>query len=505
MARSLGIKVDTMMKYLEQPDVLDKWIETDRLLTDRDYLEERLTEISLSELARSMGISRLYLTKHINQHGIQVESLPSDVVKVLRDADMGSVDETAVRLGVSPATVRKYWRKRGRVFEEQHKLSDDVSDLLNDINYVKDLVADTTITDAANNLGVNRQTFQNYCTKHNIKKPRIGSSSSLDILSNKETLSGLMDENSLSGLAKRLGVDPTTVGNYCRRHGIAVPQSSYEAEIATWLTQEGIEYRKSDRTVIRPLEIDFFVCDASLAIEFNGIYWHSDKFLDQHYHAEKLQACKRENVSLIMINEDEWLQRSSAIKNTILHRLHRGERGIPARKMALRSISSSTANDFFSKHHIQGMTSAIISAIGGFDDETLIAAMAFSKQRGTGDVELVRFCSDGRSHAGAFSRLFHHSAETNGYQRIISFADKRYSSGDVYQKNGFLEVGHIPPDYRYVMGNSTHHKSNFTRTRIAKRFGIDMSLHTERSAMRALGYHRIYDCGKIKFEWSKPN
>ena len=128
--------------------------------------------------------------------------------------------------------------------------------------------------------------------------------------------------------------------------------------------------------------------------------------------------------------------------------------------------------------------------------------MAFNKQRGTGEIELIRFCSDGRTYAGMFSRLFRYSINQFGFTSVISFADLRYSDGGVYRRNGFVLENVIKPDYRYIVGDKTFHKSSFTKSRIAERYGVDIAGRTEREVMRELGILRMYDCGKMKFRWT---
>ena len=141
--------------------------------------------------------------------------------------------------------------------------------------------------------------------------------------------------------------------------------------------------------------------------------------------------------------------------------------------------------------------------MGAFYNDAMVGAMAFNNQRNTQKVELIRFCSDGKVRAGMFSRMFKNACDEYNLNRVISYADLRYSQGLVYANNGFDLVDEIPPDYRYIDGRRTWHKSSFTKSRIAKKFGIDMTTMTEKQAMEQLNIPRIYDCGKLKFEWTR--
>lgn len=323
------------------------------------------------------------------------------------------------------------------------------------------------------------------------------------ILKNKDLLFAYAEGKTLNLVAYELGVDPKTVLNYWHKHELPVFQSRYEEIISEWLTSMGVSYIRSTRKMIGRLELDFYLPDFKIGIEFNGIYWHSSAFKDSGYHRRKFEACRANGIRLFMINEDEWITNSDAIKSHVNHVLGLSIKKEAARKLTVREIPNTIANSFFAEYHIQGKTGNLYKSVGAFCGDTLVGAMSFNKQRGTGRTELIRFCSDYSSRAGLFSKLFSFSTKTFDLSDVISFADLRYSNGDVYRNNGFQFDGEIAPDYRYVKRFMTYHKSGFTKTKIAKKFGLDMAQMTEHEAMESLKFNRIYDCGKLRFVWKK--
>jgi len=356
------------------------------------------------------------------------------------------------------------------------------------------VVKDKTKNTWAERYGVEHPTFRFY------------SDETKDILFDREKFSDFIRDKSLTTGASILDIDPSTVSDYCKKYDIFVPSStsSYEREIAEFFTSIGLEFISNSRSIIKPYELDFFVPEHNLAVEFNGLYWHSHERLgDKNYHLKKLSLCENHGIRLLMVNEDEWIQHSVAIKNRIKNICGKTGRGAPGRKLTIRKITNKEANPFVDEYHIQGASSGIISSFGAYDDLNLVGVIQFSKQRGSGKIELIRFCVDNDSHAGMFSKLLSFAISSEGYDHIISFADKRYSIGNVYEVNGFAKAKIIPPDYRYVKNLKTFHKSSFTKKNIQTKFGIDMSQLTERQAMMNLGYRRIYDCGKIRYEWNK--
>jgi hypothetical protein len=310
-----------------------------------------------------------------------------------------------------------------------------------------------------------------------------------------------MASRSSMGAADDLGINPTTINNYVRRHGLDLRGSSYEREIASFLADNGLNFKPRDRTVIRPLELDFLLTQHDLAIEFNGLYYHSELVLDNDAHQRKWQMCHDAGIRLLMINEDEWNERKEVLKRKILILCGLGERGVGGRQLSVRDIGAPVARAFCEQHHIQGAPGPVTLALGAFEGDDLRGVVTMGSQRGTGATELTRFCTDGRLYAGMFGKLL--KAAQHRFDEIVTFADLRYSDGGVYDKTGFINCGTIRPDYRYVIRNKSFHKSLFTKKRIAERFNIDMTGLTERDAMRSLGIPRIYDCGKIKYRWLK--
>ena len=246
-------------------------------------------------------------------------------------------------------------------------------------------------------------------------------------------------------------------------------------------------------------ELDFFIPSHNLAIMFNKLYPTSVVISDRLHNRHKYEVCQESGIRLLMISEDEWEDRGAVIKSRISNILGKSKKGPGARKLRIAKLHNGEANRFFERHHVQGKTGSIIYAVGAWDSENLVGAMAFNQQRNTQDIELVRFATNGLTYAGMFSRLLKTSLNDNQYSEILSFADLRYSEGNVYEKNGFTLVGKIPPDYRYVYGGRTWHKSSFTKKKINEKFGLDMSQMTERQAMESLNIPRIYDCGKLKY------
>lgn len=331
----------------------------------------------------------------------------------------------------------------------------------------------------------------------------------LNVYSSKEKLLSELKFLSYKQFANKYKISIDSLRRTMEKYNIEYEKkfSNQEKEMSLFLEENQIKFLQNDRNKIYPLELDFFLPDYNLGIELNGLYWHSDKFKDNNYHLDKWKKCQENGIRLISINEDEWNNTSNLIKNKILNVCGRTEKGIYARKCFIKKIDNKTANNFLESHHIQGRNASIILSYGAYSPSfELIGVICYNKQRGTNNWELIRFCHNGKNNPGLFSKLFNFSINDFNPEFIVSFADLRYSDGNLYEKNNFKFDKILKPDYRYVKDNKTYHKSTFKKSNIKAKFNLteeQINSKTEREWMKHFGYVRLYDVGKIRYIWKR--
>lgn len=330
------------------------------------------------------------------------------------------------------------------------------------------------------------------------------SKENLDILGDKDRLQLMIDEFPIRMVADRLGVDPTTVARRCADMAIVRPSSSsVENAVATLLRSQGIVFLERSRKIISPLELDFVIPERKIAIEVCGVYWHSDLFLSSGYHLDKVARCEKAGYRLITIFEDEIVLQWSIVRARILYFLGIGVRGVGARSTTIMPLGKAEADLFLGKHHIQGASRNSSIRLGAkSSDGELIAVMTFKKSwRVNGAIELDRFSTDGRNHSGIASRLFRWFVTKHNPMWVISYADRRWSQGALYEQLGFTKTVISQPSYSYVRNTLIRHdKSKFRKTKIAH-LVENGSEKTESEIMKELGYYRVYDCGTIRYDW----
>ena len=265
---------------------------------------------------------------------------------------------------------------------------------------------------------------------------------------------------------------------------------------------------KIEKTKIDNKEIDIYIPDNKLGIEFDGLYWHSDLFLDKNYHLNKTELCEKAGIQLLHIFENEWIYKKNIVKSIIKSKLGFFNKRIYARKCKIKELNTKQAIDFLNKNHIQGAINSKYK-IGLFYDNELISIMTFGKKRialgnkenSDDKYEMLRFCNKLDTQViGGASKLLNYFIKKYKPQSIISYANRRYSNGNLYNKLGFEFIGNTIPNYWYFKSHEyiLYHRFKFRKDILIKN-GYDLNKN-EAQIMAELGYYKIYDCGQMKFE-----
>jgi len=239
-------------------------------------------------------------------------------------------------------------------------------------------------------------------------------------------------------------------------------------------------------------EIDIYLPELKIGFEFNGLYFHSDKFKEKDYHLVKLNHFYSKGIRIINIWEDDWIFRNQIIKSQIYHLLSLSKK-IGARKCEVREIyDNKITRDFLNSNHIQGDYSNIIKSFGLYYNNELISIMTFDhfegrKRMSDNQWNLSRFCNKlGTTVVGGGSKILRHFIDKYNPDKIISYADKDWSQGNLYEKLNFIKLYETKPDYKYLIDGVRKHKSSFRKSKT----GLSESKN---------GLFRVWDCGKIKY------
>lgn len=287
--------------------------------------------------------------------------------------------------------------------------------------------------------------------------------------------------------------------------------SAAESYIANMISKY-VNCIQQDKTIISPYELDIYIPDKKIAIEFNGSYWHSTLYKDTKYHQNKTIECTKNGVQLIHIFEHEWKnnKKREIIINYIKNKVCSINTNIIyARKTIIREIQSSEAKSFLEKYHIQGYIASKIS-VGCFYNNELIGVMTFGAPRFNHnyEYELYRLCwKTDTAVVGGIERVFKYFIQNYNPESIITYSDISKFTGNCYLKIGFKPTQQNPitePNYVWVNTDSNEVLTRYQtqKCKLLKQ-GIGTEDETEDEIMSSIGYLKIYDSGNIKLEWKK--
>ena len=281
--------------------------------------------------------------------------------------------------------------------------------------------------------------------------------------------------------------------------GPANQVSSSELEIVKFLQNLGIKkIIQSDRSVLNGKELDILLPDYNLAIEFNGVYWHSEQLgKDRLYHKSKTDICKQQGIQLLHIYDVEWnsLLTQNIWKSMIKSRLKQNTK-IYARKCQVRSISTITAREFFNNNHLNGFAGGSIK-YGLFYNNELVQAVIIGKSRFNSkyNYELIRMASkQGITVVGGVGKLLKKAPSS-----LISYANIRYSNGNGYKSVGMTYQYTSPPNYHYIVDSKLKSRNKYQKHKLCKVLLIYDEELSEYENMLVNGYDRIWDCGNLVY------
>ncbi len=267
------------------------------------------------------------------------------------------------------------------------------------------------------------------------------------------------------------------------------------------------------RTIIPPHEIDIFLPELNIGIEYNGLYWHSEIYKpNKNYHYKKFMDSQNNNIKLIQIFSDEWINKKEIVKSRIKNLIGVNENKIYARKCIIKEVNSKDKNKFLNINHIQGEDRSKIK-LGLYYNNVLVSIMTFGNPRkAIGKInkveentfELIRFCSELNTNVvGGASRLLKYFIKHYNPNKIYSFADNRWSSfNSVYTKLGFILKNKSLPGYWYTKNFTERiHRYNFNKNKL-KKMGFEINKNTEHEIMNMLKYYKVWDCGVSRYELS---
>jgi DNA-binding CsgD family transcriptional regulator len=494
-------------------DIREKLNDIGWLIHQHHFLKK-----SLKKIARELCISPATVTKYIRLSNVEEinHSILPNSRKLLNDKDWLikqhlenniTLNKIASSLNVGVNTVIRYLKYHNITIID-NRILPKTRQLLNDVDWISNqhINEGKSCAKIAKELCVDPSTVIFYLKKHKIDHfiYRIDDHNSIKLLNDKDWLveQHLENKRTLTDIALSLNVAVMTVSVYCKKHKIDVvrlPSSKEEDLILSFVKSK---YHgtviKGDRKIVSPKELDILLPDLNVAIEINGAFWHSElQGKNKKYHLEKTKKCSDNNIHLLHFWDYEINEKLDIIKSMILHKLKKTDNTIYARKCVIEKITNDEAFDFHNQNHLQGYSTG--THVGLKYNNRLVALLTYGKSRFNKkyDHEIIRYSSlNYHSIIGGFGKLLKQLPKG----MIVSYADRRYSVGNVYEILGFTLHNISAPNYKYTKNHKTFYSRNkFQKHKLEKlldKFDENLS---EWENMKMNGYDRIWDCGNLVY------
>lgn len=287
-------------------------------------------------------------------------------------------------------------------------------------------------------------------------------------------------------LAKEIGFSRNHFGKLVNKYGIdkainmEPKKSELEFVFQTYLEDNDISYETQVR--IKKPNSNHYIADFkidNLLIELDGLYWHSDKIIeDNNYHADKKALYDQKGYRSLFFREDEVYNKFEIVKSIVNYHLGKTYK-VGARKCEIVELDTKAANNFFEENHLMGKGAGRTFALSYNN----IFSSALRVKRVSGDnYEISRFCNSlGCSITGGFSKLLKHTERNIKMKTLKTFIDRRYGSGDYLSSMGFSYKS-CYPSFAWTDGEQRFHRMKFSG-----------------NSGYELGLSKIWDCGQAKW------
>lgn len=310
---------------------------------------------------------------------------------------------------------------------------------------------------------------------------------------NKSFFEKLLKEKSLKEISNEFNISYSLLCKELNKLGFDIKKyTNNEIEIYNYLREilgNDVEIIKRNRDMISK-ELDLYIPEYHVAIEHNGMYWHSDIKKDKYYHLNKTNECINKGIHLIHIFENEWDEKKDIVKSILSSTFGKNKK-IYARNCIVRKLSNTEEEIFLNENHISGYYPSTI-CYGLFHENDLVQVMSFGNPRfgENFEYELLRISSKlFTTVIGGIEKLFKDFLSECDANSVISRCDSRYFKGDLYESIGFVYSHNSCPDYYFV--NS-----------YGKMYRKDQFQNIDHKNMIYNGYYRIWDCGNKVYYYS---
>lgn len=258
--------------------------------------------------------------------------------------------------------------------------------------------------------------------------------------------------------------------------------SDAEKDLSEYIKNLGFNIVTNSKLTGNSQTFDIYVPERKIAIEYNGLYWHSERNgRGKDYHFDKLADCAKLGIRLIYIWDDLYTNHPRLVERYLRKELGVYKLKINFNECSIQYIDTDTATEFLEENSMLGYRTAL-SHLGIYYNGNIEGLLSFNMYN-NGVCEIVQY-SDIHYIIGGLSGALKYILSKNNINTFYAVSDNTISNGKEFKDSGFEFIEALEPDY-YLYSNGS---------RLLREEVSEYEEYGEKSI-------RIYDAGKLK--WRK--
>ena len=288
---------------------------------------------------------------------------------------------------------------------------------------------------------------------------------------------------------------------------------NYVKSITDYNIEQNRRIIKIDNTLRHNLELDIYIPELNLGIEYNGSAFHATiggafKDKPKTYHRDKFLLAKKQGIHLINLFDVDWENNQEKIKNYLKDLIVPPVK-LYARKCKLQKITKKEANEFFDSYHLQGKTNSSSINYGLFYQNELVSVMGFGNVRyhkKSDEYELYRYCvKSSYTVLGGAQKLLKHFEIEYAPKKLVSYSNNDYFTGKIYEQLGFVFVKQCPLSYFWFYKNQEIKREACQVKKLKVKYPelykqTQSAKNKEDYIMSELGAKKVYRAGNTRWE-----
>lgn len=294
-----------------------------------------------------------------------------------------------------------------------------------------------------------------------------------------------------------LWIEKYNLGSY-----ITITKSNYEQEIINFIESLDCKIDRNNRTILNGQELDVYIPNKKVAIEFNGNYFHDANRIGKLYHFQKSYKCEQLGIRLIHIYQYQWDDpiKQQILKSIITNALGKNTNIIYARKCQIRELKKQDVELFSKQNSLHGHRNTSIY-LGLFYNNELVEIMTFGKayfsKNKNIDYEVIRSITKiNTTVVGGMNKLFKYFIKKWNPSKILYYVDYNTHNGNSMEKLGFKFINYS----KYGIINIANCKE------VKDKYGLIFNRKPEanqqiKEYIKQNKILTIYDAGVKKYIW----